>query len=228
LRWLAAGAAAFAIPAETLSQPAAQTRPKRTVSVQGEFGTLKAAIVHDGSNARTFTIEEQKRMIAPEMLRAHPETGPSSRERLIAQHRKLRELLVANGVTLLDAQTQVVAPYQVFARDPSFAIGHTLYIASMRDPWRHMEINGLIELRAQFADVISLSSSVAAIEGGDVIVQDGTHRVLVGMNRNTDEAGFRALASTNQVSEYELVRVPHDALHLDCCLAPLPDGSALY
>jgi N-dimethylarginine dimethylaminohydrolase len=29
------------------------------------------------------------------------------------------------------------------------------------------------------------------------------------------------------MAEHEIVRVPHGALHLDCCVAPLPDGAAL-
>ena len=228
LRWIATGAAATILPAAAVAQSEPRARPMRTVAVHGEFGTLKSAIVHDASNARTFTMDEQLRLIAPAMLRQHPETGPSTRDKLIAQHRKLRGVLAENGVTLLDPLAQRVAPFQVFARDPSFAIGDTLFIASLKDPWRHAEINGLRDLRSQFAHVVSLSSSQAAIEGGDVIVLDGQHKVLVGMNRNTDESGFRALASVNAMAEYELIRVPHDALHLDCCLAPLPDGGALY
>jgi N-dimethylarginine dimethylaminohydrolase len=162
------------------------------------------------------------------MLQQHPETGPSSRDKLILQHRRLREVLVAGGVTLLDPLTQSIAPFQVFARDPSFAVGETLFIASLKDPWRHAEIGGLRELRNQFSNVVSLSSSQAAIEGGDVIVLDGAHKALVGINRNTDEAGYRALASVDAMGEYELIRVPHEALHLDCALAPLPDGGALF
>jgi N-dimethylarginine dimethylaminohydrolase len=170
-------------------------------------------------------MDEQRTLIAPEMLYAHPETGPSSREKLMAQHRALRTLLAGNGVTLLEPLPQSPAPYQVFARDPSFAIGGTFFVASLRDPWRHVETNGLRELQTQFADVVSLSSSRSAIEGGDVFVLDA--RVLVGLNRNTDEAGVRALAATPALAEHEIVRVPHDALHLDCCVAPLPDGTAL-
>jgi N-dimethylarginine dimethylaminohydrolase len=228
LRWLAAGAAAAALPVETIALASAQPRPMRTVSVHGEFGTLKTAIVHDGSNARTFTMDEQQRLIAPAMLRAHPETGPSTRERLIEQHRKLRAILAQNGVVLLDAVTVDRAPFQVFARDPSFAIGDTLFIASLKDPWRHAELGGLRELRQQFASVVSLSSSQSSIEGGDVMVLDGQKKVLVGVNRNTDEAGYRTLAATDAIAGLELIRVPHESLHLDCCLAPLPDGGALY
>ena len=228
LRWIAAGAAATMLPGPAGAQSATRARPMRTVAVHGEFGTLRSAIVHDASNARTFTMDEQVRLIAPEMLRQHPETGPSTREKLIAQHRKLRDVLTEGGVALLDPVTQNLAPFQVFARDPSFAIGETLFIASLKDPWRRAELNGLQDLRGQFKTVVSLSSSQGAIEGGDVIVLDGAHKVLVGINRNTDESGYRALASIDAMAEYELIRVPHEALHLDCCLAPLPDGSALY
>ena len=228
LCWIAAGAAAALLPPTTLAAVPVEHRRIRTVSVQGEFGALKSAIVHDASNARSFTMDDQRRLIAPEMLQQHPETGPSSRDKLIDQHRKLRALLGDSGVVVLDPLPESVAPFQVFARDPSFAIGGTLFIASLKDPWRRAETNGLRELRGLFMNIVSLSSPHAAIEGGDIIVLDGVHKVLVGINRNTDEAGYRALASVDAMGEFELIRVPHDALHLDCALAPLPDGSALY
>ncbi len=228
LRWIAAGGIAATIPRSFAASTKEHPEALRTVAVHGEFGALKSAIVNDGSTARTFTMDEQRKLIAPEALRAHPETGPSTRERLIAQHRRLREVLAENGVALIDTLPQTSAPYQVFARDPSFVIGRTLYVASLKDPWRHSETAGLREIRSQFADVVSLSSSQAAIEGGDVMILDGTRKVLIGINRNTTEAGFRALAEGMNGSAPELIRVPHEALHLDCCLAPLPDGSALY
>ena len=207
----------------------AETTPARatprTIAVHSEFGALKAAIVHDAGNARSFTMDEQRRLIAPQMLFAHPETGPSSRDKLIAQHRALRTLLADNGVALLAPQPQSAAAYQVFARDPAFAIGHTLFVASLRDPWRRDEIKGVAALRSQFGDVVDLASPRAAIEGGDVMVLDG--KVLVGLHHNTDEAGVRALEAARGMAEHEIVRVPHDALHLDCCVAPLPDGAAL-
>src|SRR5262249_51987443 len=66
------------------------------------------------------------------------------------------------------------------------------------------------------------------IEGGDVLVLGGGRVVLIGTNRHTNEAGFENLARHLGESRAEAVRVPHQGLHLDCCLAPLPDGEGLY
>lgn len=51
---------------------------------------------------------------------------------------------------------------------------------------------------------------------------------MVGLNRHTNEAGCDKLAAYLARSSVEVIRVPHLALHLDCCLAPLPNGEALY
>ena len=39
---------------------------------------------------------------------------------------------------------------------------------------------------------------------------------------------FQKLSDALAGSGLDVVRVPHEALHLDCCLAPLPNGEALY
>lgn len=198
------------------------------VRVPNEFGPLRAAIVHDGSNAIDVTIEDQVRLVPPDELARHPEAGSSARGRLIDQHARFRKLLADRGVTLLSPDTQPDAFCQVFARDPCFAVGDTLFVAGMRDEWRHPETVGLRALRGRFAKVVDLSGGGATIEGGDVMVLDGGGRVLVGMNRHTNAAGLRKLSDALGADGVEVVRIPHDALHLDCCVAPLPDGEALY
>jgi N-dimethylarginine dimethylaminohydrolase len=47
------------------------------------------------------------------------------------------------------------------------------------------------------------------------------------MHRHTNKAGFDHLTLRLQGSGVEVVAVPHTALHLDCCFAPLPSGEAL-
>lgn len=60
------------------------------------------------------------------------------------------------------------------------------------------------------------------------MVLDEGRRVLVEMNRHTNEAGCGKLANHFARSGVEVIRVPHRALHLDCCLAPLPNRAAFY
>ena len=75
--------------------------------------------------------------------------------------------------------------------------------------------------------MIDLSGDWATIEGGDVMILDSGRRVLVGMNKHTNEGGFQKLSEALAGSSIEVVRVRHEDLHLDCCLAPLPNGEAL-
>ncbi len=76
--------------------------------------------------------------------------------------------------------------------------------------------------------MVDLDEGNVSIEGGDVMVVDRGRRVLVGTHESTNEAGFLALSRHLKNQGIEAIQVPHRMLHLDCCLAPLPDGSALY
>lgn len=99
--------------------------------------------------------------------------------------------------------------------------------------------NNQLDEAAAPADAASSSSSATAtaasssvprplIEGGDVIVVSAS-LVLVGVGQITNDAGVCALRSalSKRLPGCRVVAVPHTALHLDCCLAPVPDGSAL-
>jgi len=160
LRWFA-GAVGVALaqgcaahrptePQETRMQP---------LRINNEFATLRAAIVHDASNAVTFTPEDfrKKKAERPEEFAKHPEAGPSSKDRLIEQHTRFRQLLFEHGVTMLQPQTQKGAYCQVFARDPCFVVGDTLFIGRLRDEYRHGETTGLDALRTRVARVVDLS-----------------------------------------------------------------------
>jgi N-dimethylarginine dimethylaminohydrolase len=198
------------------------------VRVQSEFGRLRCAIVHDASNAADVTMEDWRWLLSPEDLAQHPATGPASRDRVIEQVTALHGVLRERGVRLLLPEPQPEAVGQLFTRDPCFAIGDTVFLAGLHDPWRLSEQAGLRSLQQQFARVIDLRGRGALIEGGDVVLLDEGRTVLVGMCRHTNDAGLARLAQALDGTGLALVRVPHRGLHLDCCLAPLPDGTALY
>lgn len=196
------------------------------IRVGDEFGELRTALVHDGSNAIDVTMEMLTEFVPPAELAEHPESAPSRRDLLGEQHARFRQLLADEGVGLVSPDTRAAAFCQVFTRDPCFVVGDTLFAGGLRDEWRHPESPALGGLRALLPRVVDLSGAGALIEGGDVMVFDAGRRVLVGSNRHTNDAGFRRLADA--LPGAEVVRVPHRALHLDCCLAPLPDRGALY
>lgn len=202
-------------------------RPIR-VGVSDEFGTLRTAILHDGRNATDVTKEDLRWSLPPSELARNPQVGPSSKARLLRQHAAMRKILAKRGVTLLAPVAQPGAVGQVFTRDPCFAIGERLFVGGLHDEWRHDEAEGLAEILARCESVTDLSGDGATIEGGDVMVLAAGRRVLVGLSRHTNAAGFRRLSAALADSRTDVVGVPHEALHLDCCLAPLPNGEALY
>ncbi len=216
------------IPSKPPARPGKRTKRVIPVGVHDEFGTLRMAVVHDGRNANDVTMADWRWSLPPSELARNPHLGSSSKARLVKQHAALRKALARRGVTLLAPEVQHGAPGQVFTRDPCFAIGERLFIGGLRDEWRHDETIGLRDIRTRCESVIDLSGDGATIEGGDVMVFGSDRRVLVGLSRHTNAAGVRKLSDALAGSGLDIVRVPHEALHLDCCLAPLPNGEALY
>jgi N-dimethylarginine dimethylaminohydrolase len=197
------------------------------VGVRDEFGRLGSVLVHDAWNASDVTLQDIERH-PPEILAEHPETRLVERERIIEQHHRFRDLLDRAGVRMRFPDPLDDAPGQVFTRDPCFVIDDALYLGVPRDPHRRHEPLGLMSLCRRVGRVVDLHRGEACIEGGDIIVLDRPRTVLVGTHRHTNEAGVRALTAGLPAGKYRVVTVPHRALHLDCCLAPLPDGDALY
>jgi len=97
----------------------------------------------------------------------------------------------------------------------------------LSDWFRQSESLGLATLRQEFAAVTDLAGGGARIEGGDVLVLEAGQKVLVGMNRHTNLAGIHKLTEVLRPAGTDVVCVPHSAVHLDCCVSPLPSGDAL-
>jgi N-dimethylarginine dimethylaminohydrolase len=198
-----------------------------TINVKDEFSPLRVVIAHEALNAIDISMEDHRRLIEPELLQEHPETGPIFRQRVIEQQAQFLRFLRFNGVKVLSPNPQAAAWCQVFTRDPCFAVRDTLFLGSLRDPYRHPEVAGLMEIGRGSSAVAALWGNGAMIEGGDVFVINDGKTVLVGMHRHTNKAGFDHLAQHPHGPAVEVVAVPHKALHLDCCFAPLPNGEAL-
>jgi N-dimethylarginine dimethylaminohydrolase len=178
------------------------------VHVQDEFAPLKVALVHDGTNAVTLSMEEQRRLIPAEELGDHPEAGRVFRDRVVEQQAEFLKLLAFHGVTVLYPATQPAAFCQVFTRDPCFVVGGTVFLGSLRDRYRHTEVGGLVRIGQEASAVASLWGDGAVIEGGDVFVLDEGRTVLVGIHRHTNEAGLRHLAAHLAGQGSEVVAAP--------------------
>ena len=198
-----------------------------TINVKDEFSPLRVVIAYDALNAIDLSMEGLCRVVEAEILQEHPESGPIFRHRVIEQQALFLDFLNRNGVEVVPPNPQAEAFCQVFTRDPCFTVGDTLFLGSLRDPYRHPEVAGLVDIGRGSSAVAALWGNGAMIEGGDVFVINEGKTVLVGMHRHTNEHGRCLLVRHLAGQGIEVAAVPHKALHLDCCFAPLPNGEAL-
>ena len=70
------------------------------IRVLDEFATLRSVILHHPENAIDLTAEEFEKVVPPDELREHPETGPVSKARVKEQHARLHELFDRFGVAV--------------------------------------------------------------------------------------------------------------------------------
>ncbi len=197
--------------------------------INNEFGELKVAIVHDASNIYDLSFEDWRKNVGDIQLDNHPETGKISRKYFIKQHQNFLELLDHLGVQLIFPDTQDSSICQVYTRDPCFVIGNTLFVSSMRGSDRFSEIIGLKSILNHVENIIHLEEEDVFIEGGDVFLLDHKDVVLVGIGQITNEKGFcKVKNNILDIGIGKVEKIFHTALHIDCCLSPLPNGDALY
>ncbi len=203
-------------------------RKKFKLGIDNEFGELKSVISHDARNIIDISITDWEKSISKEELQIHPESGSINKLLFLEQQKNYREFLQKYNIELISPTTQSNAFCQLFTRDPCFIIKDTTYIGSMRDSIRKLEIAGLSEITKQVEKIVKFDSQDAIIEGGDIIILDEGNVVLVGTGQITNKTGFSLLATQLKLSGVEsVIMVPHYALHLDCCIAPLPNKEAL-
>jgi N-dimethylarginine dimethylaminohydrolase len=196
--------------------------------VRDEFSRLRSVFLHNAANAVDLSIEAIQAAVGEGALAEHPETGPVSGNRVREQIAEFRNLIDQFGVAVESPATQSGAFCQVFTRDPCFVIRDRLFVGALRDPYRHPEVAGLTPLRCQPASITELARPGATLEGGDVFVLRDAEVVLVGTNSHTNVGGIDWLVEQLGPVGIRVVPVPHCALHLDCCFAPLPNGRALF
>ena len=112
-------------------------------------------------NAIDISMEDHRRLIEPELLQQHPETGPIFRQRVIEQQAEFLRLLRFNGVEVLSPNPQAAAFCQVFTRDPCFAVGETLFLGSLRSVVRFGTRPRPADLARRIIDVFLKGAAVS-------------------------------------------------------------------
>ncbi len=198
------------------------------INVYSEFDTLKIVLVHSAENVVDCSMDRWKQFLTPEEFTKHLETGPVDRNIFIEQIKSMHLFLEKKGVKLIYAKTIKNAVCQAFTRDPGFVIGNTFFIGSMRDHFRVDEANGFSELQKSFPQVQDLRNEGCQIEGGDVMIIN-KETVFIGTGEISNQQGFDLVYFHLKNKGFKnIVRIKHEALHLDCCLSPLPNGKAFF
>ena len=207
--------------------------------VDSEYGRLRTALIYDGAGNAVDHTEDHMASIPG--IDKHPEAGPTTAVEFVAQFRGIHCALQERGVQLIHATPVDRAFCQAFARDVMIVVSNIGKVAGathtrcfrcvMGAKYRKDEPQGADELLSRMPQdsVIDLAQ-----EGGNVIIEGGDVRVLqpglvlVGTGEISNEAGVSALRKHVEPIGVHVIRVPHTALHLDCCLVPLPNGKAFY
>lgn len=151
--------------------------------------------------------------------------NPPIKELLVEQQKHFFDLLYKSDVNLVFSNPLNDCPDQLNTRDPSFSIGNTFFVSSMKESIRKKEKEGLKDI------INTLDGSVVflndcTIEGGDIVVYG--KMIFVGISRRTTMLGVEQLAKHLDQS-YEIIPVylKTGFLHLDTVFNIIGEKTAL-
>jgi len=132
----------------------------------------------------------------------------------------LENILRTHGVTIL-TPSDITKPGMYWARDPLFVVDHDAFVAP-QDGRRHEE-HGLIQ---EMLTDHHIPSTTTDIHGGDILLPD-KQQLLLGINRDHRKDISRICAAMVAATKRTIVPIKHWGVHLDTCIAPLPDERIL-
>lgn len=188
------------------------------VNVTNEYGTLKSVLVATANNYFDHDPINDNQTI-------YYKKSPPDKKKLLLQQEAFFDVLRKHNVSLVFSKSLDDCPDQLNTRDPSFVIGNTFFVSSMKESLRKKEKEGLVEIiNTLDANIVYLDD--CTIEGGDVIVADKT--VFVGVSRRTTHEGVQKLES-HLGNAYQVVPIElkQGYLHLDTVFNVLSEKLAL-
>ncbi|RDY88140.1 dimethylarginine dimethylaminohydrolase family protein [Bacillus amyloliquefaciens] len=143
----------------------------------------------------------------------------------LKQHNEFIDILKSHQIDVVLLPADPELPEQVFTRDIGFVLGETAFISSMAASVRQGE-EKVFQHLLDDEKIPYTRISKANIEGGDVMIADGT--VYAGLSERTDKAAVRELQEA--LPEMTVVPIPlkEDFLHLDCVFNMISETEALY
>ncbi|MEC3653913.1 dimethylarginine dimethylaminohydrolase family protein [Bacillus siamensis] len=143
----------------------------------------------------------------------------------LKQHDAFIDILKSHQIEVVLLPADPGLPEQVFTRDIGFVLGETAFISSMAASVRQGEEKVFQNLLDE-ENIPYTRLRKANIEGGDVMIADGT--VYAGLSERTDKTAVRELQEA--LPEMTVVPIPlkEDFLHLDCVINMISETEALY
>jgi N-dimethylarginine dimethylaminohydrolase len=203
---------------------------KITLHIANEYDALTHVVMGTGLG---YHRDKSQVEIVNETQKNTFSTGAYPTESSIAREFDgFRQALVDNGAHVYEPK---LAPDtvqdQTCPRDIGFVIGDTLVIAAMSVDSRKQEFEGIAHHLDGWQGKVLRAPDDVALEGGDVIIDQG--RLFVGVGQRSNTAGL-AFLTAHFGDQYQIVPMPcaslaqgEDVLHLDCTFQPLGLGHAL-
>jgi len=140
------------------------------------------------------------------------ENSPPTPAKLMEEQNSFVQVLHDHSVDIIWAERLASSPNQINTRDIAFVIGSTLFVSSMKEPIRKAEPTAIQSLYEQMENVVFVKDGV--IEGGDVLVHQGT--VYIGISERTNNEGIGWLKN-HLPAGYTLIPIllKEGFLHLD-------------
>ncbi|MFN7249318.1 MAG: dimethylarginine dimethylaminohydrolase family protein [Anaerobacillus sp.] len=145
-------------------------------------------------------------------------------EKAMKQHKEFVRKLEDHGIEVILLPPARKFPEQVFTRDIGFTLGQTIFVADMANRVRQGEEDILKDwLKGEEVSYYNIVGD--PIEGGDVMINDGT--IYVGLSDRTTEASIEHLESL--LPKFKVIAIPFKEkyLHLDCVFNIISPTEAL-
>jgi N-dimethylarginine dimethylaminohydrolase len=195
--------------------------------VQNEYDQLRHVILGTGLGMKPEADPKlQAGLPKTSFIYSQPDPTVTERE-FMGVLKAMRELNIKVERPNLVDSPQITD--QTCPRDIGFVIDSLYFKARSRFASRNSEHQGIDHLLAGFEKNAQIEiPEKLFLEGGDVVLAPG--RVFVGLGARSSREGIDWLAAVLQKRNIkrEIIIVPHDVLHLDCCWNVIDSNLALW
>ena len=203
------------------------SKMKQPFYIQNEYAALQKVILGTAQGIKPDPDRElQRGLPATSQLYTQPDPAVTGRE-----FSAVLEVMEKLGIEVMQPNL-VESPKitdQTCPRDIGFVIDSIYFRANSRYTSRNLEHSGIEHLLGTFSSQhqIEMPKNIF-LEGGDVVL--APWKVFIGLGARSTRTGILWLADQlkHHGIDREIIIVPHDVLHLDCCWNVVGPNLALW